>query len=913
VTPSQVTSQAMSDRCMPNRPHKGYSCVDMSPNDQTGLSAAEAQARLAQFGPNDPAPKRRGGAARHLLIFFVNPLVVILLAAASVSAVLSDWVNAGIIALMVLVSVVLNFVQTYRSQKAAEALRSRVAPTATVLRDGTWIECPRREIVPGDIIRLSAGDLVPADADVLSARDLHVQEAALTGESLPVAKEAGDRSNPSAGRVFLGTSVVSGNAMAQVTATGPRTVFGDIAARLVRQRPETSFERGLREFSGLIMRTVMLLVLFVFLVNIVFKRDMLESFLFAIALAVGLTPEFLPMITTVTLGRGAMKMAQHKVIVKHLEAIQNFGSIDVLCSDKTGTLTSGEMTLDQHVDCLGQPSERTLLMAYLNSTFETGVRDPRDEAILRKGANPLDVAILRYEHPDVKPYHKLDEIPFDFERRCISVVVESMPDPQHLFESGASRGQGLDKAARPTATGQAESWSEVSVAEQPAQPVRWLITKGAPESVLLLCASADVDGEAQPLDANLATQARATVQHFSAQGLRTLAVAYRLVSEQPSYAVADEHDLCLLGFVTFVDPPLADAAETIAMMKADGVKLKILTGDNDLVAQHVCIQVGLPASETDLVTGDQIESMTDPALAHVAEQSTIFARVSPAQKNRIILALKSRGHVVGYMGDGINDAPSLHTSDVGISVSTAVDVAKDAADIILVEPGLRVLHAGILEGRRAFGNVMKYLLMGTSSNFGNMASMAAAPLVLPFLPMLPTQILLNNFLYDLSQVTIPSDNVDESYIRKPRQWDMRIVRNFMIFIGPISSIFDILTFFVMLWVFHASEPEFHTGWFVESLATQTLVLFIIRTTGNPLRSPPSKWLALTTILIVLIGLALPFTPIAPLMGFVPLPPGYFVFLVAATAVYLLLVDLVKRRLMRHLTTNDDEQQRREQS
>jgi Mg2+-importing ATPase len=811
-----------------------------------GLTSEEAQQRLATIGPNEPTSVQRAALLRQLLTFLTNPLVLILLIASVIAGGLGEVVNAIIIGVMVLLSVALNFAQTARSQQAADRLRAQVAPTATVMRDGEWQELPRRQIVPGDFIRLGAGDLVPADAQLIEAHDLHVQQAALTGESLPVEKEAiepppGVAPTEAQNRVFLGTSVVSGTAIALVTATGRATMFGDIAARLAARPPETEFERGTRHFGLLIMRTVIFLVLFVFLVNVVARRNLFESLLFAIALAVGLTPEFLPMITSVTLGQGALHMARQKVIVKHLAAIQNFGSIDVLCSDKTGTLTSGDMALSQMLDPLGQPSERVSLLAYLNSVHETGIK------------SPLDMAILKHASLDVQSYRKLDEVPFDFERRRLSVAVE------HAGE-------------------------------------RLLITKGAPESVLACCTSYEINGAQHPLDAQTQEQCEATYKHLSAQGYRVLAVAVRSLPMQEAYRLQDERELVLVGYLAFFDPPREDAAEVLAGLHRDDIKVKILTGDNELVARHVCEQVGLDPER--IVLGEELDRMTDAALAHMVEQSTIFARVSPAQKNRIILALKSRHHVVGFLGDGINDAPSLHAADVGISVSTAVDVAKDAAEIILLERSLRVLHQGILEGRKAFGNVMKYLLMGTSSNFGNMFSMAGAVLFLPFLPMLPTQILLNNFLYDLAQVTIPTDNVDASFVQKPHHWDISLIRNFMIFIGPISSIFDFLTFFMLLYVFQASEALFHTGWFVESLATQTLVLFIIRTAGNPLRSRPSRPLAMTTVLIVIVGIMLPFTPLAGPLGFTPLPLIYFAFLAGMTITYLFLVELVKHWLMR---------------
>jgi len=837
-----------------------------APNPLTspiGLTSEEARKRLAEFGRNDPVPRKRTTAIYQLLSSFLNPLIPILVIASIVSAALGQVINATIIIVMVLLSVLLNFVQSYRSQQAAERLRREVAPTAIALRDGVWQEISRKEIVPGDLIRLTAGDLVPADGAIITAQNLHVQEAALTGESLPVEKLPADtevqiQEGESAERnkVFLGTSVVSGVATVIVRATGAATSFGDIAARLATRPPQTEFERGMRKFGVLIMRTVVFLVLFVFLVRAVQHHDPLESLLFAIALAVGLTPEFLPMITTVTLSQGASHMAREKVIVKHLEAVQNLGSIDVLCSDKTGTLTTGVMTLNQHLDVLGRSSERAFLLLYLNSIFETGITNPIDEAIKSKAReSPLDTAVLQHDHPDVAGYQKLYEIPFDFERRRISVVIE---------KAGAAL----------------------------------LITKGAPESVLPQCSGYEKDGLRQPFDDQTFNVCEETYRTLSAEGFRVLAIAFASVQSKKTYDIADEKGMILAGFATFSDTPLVDAATAIEDLRRDGVQVKILTGDNELVAGHVCEQIGLPTDR--IVLGDVIARMSDAALGNIAERSTVFARVSPAQKNRIIIALKNRGHVVGFLGDGINDAPSLHAADVGISVSNAVDVAKDAADIILIERSLSVLHSGIIEGRKAFGNVMKYLLMGTSSNFGNMFSMAAASVFLPFLPMLPTQILLNNFLYDLAQVTIPTDKVDKTFIHKPHRWNISVIRDFMLYVGPISSAFDFLTFFALLRVFQASEQLFHTGWFVESLATQTLVIFVIRTAGSPLRSRPSMALAATTVLVVITGAVLPFTALGRVLGFTAMPSTFFAFLAVATGSYLLLVQLVKRRVMRRL-------------
>ena len=689
---------------------------------------------------------------------------------------------------------------------------------------------------------------MPADARLLTARDLYVQQAALTGESLPAAKtasaEPASTKADAANMVFLGTSVVSGTAIAEVITTGGRTAFGDIAARLTARPEETAFDKGLRDFSRLLAATVFFLVLFLIIVGVLRHRDPFQSLLFAVALAVGLTPEFLPMITSVTLSKGAVAMARKKVIVKHLPSIQNLGSLDVLCSDKTGTLTIGTMLFDRSLDAFGNPSSRALELGYLNSKFETGIRSPLDDTIVRQNPQNVD------------GYTKCDEIPFDFERKRLSVVVER-------------------------------------------QSQRVLITKGAPEGIFPLLAGYLAGGKTEAVGDEAIQRIRKASDALNGQGYRSLAVAYAEVPARADYSVKDECNLILAGFLTFTDPPLPDAADVLNSLKQDGVEVKVISGDNDLVTARVCSQVGL--NTVHIVTGDELPNMTDPALAHDVEETHVFARISPAQKSRILLALKHNGHAVGFMGDGINDAPSIHAADVGISVSSAADVAREAADVILIKPGLRVLHDGIIEGRKAFGNVMKYLFMGTSSNFGNVFSMAGASLFLGFLPMLPTQILLNNFLYDLSQITIPTDNVDETYLVKPQRWDIGLIRDFMVFIGPISSIFDFLTFYVLLHFFHATEAQFHTGWFVESLATQTLVIFVIRTAKNPFRSRPSTALLTTSLAVVTVGTLLPFSPLAKMLGFTPLPLGYFAFVAVVTLAYLLLVEVAKRMLLNHET------------
>lgn len=828
-------------------------------SSKTGLTSTEAKLRILQYGPNEIVKKNYQSLFLNVISHSTNPLIAILIVAATISAFTGNVASAVIIISMVIISIGLDYLQSRRSLVAVKKLQEQVAATATVMRDGNWIDILCNQLVPGDVIRLTAGDLVPADALLLNAKDLHVQQAALTGESLPIEKEAVSTKtipkNPAdaINAIFSGSSIVSGSGTALVIATGKNTIFGDIALSLSIAPPHTEFEKGITQFGMFIMKTVFVLVIFVFAVNIYLKHTLLESLLFSIALAVGLTPELLPMITTVTLATGAIRMAKKNVIVKNLSAIQNFGSIDILCSDKTGTLTSGEMVLDKHINPIGENSEYVMLLAYLTSLFGTEIVNPFNVAVIKKvSVNPLDSAILKHDHPAVANYQKIDEIPFDFERRRSSVVVE--------------------KAGKDL-----------------------LITKGAPEHILNICTQFAVNDKVQILDDAARKQCESTYQSLSGQGFRVLAIAYCDMNKQPAYKAVDEKNLILAGFLSFVDPPLSDADEMIKELHDNGVKIKIISGDNDLVTRHICEQVGLNPKR--ILLGDELEHISNLALGQLAEEIDVFARISPSQKQRIIVALRLRGHVVGYMGDGINDAPSLHIADVGISVANSADVAREAADIILLKRNLRVLLDGIIEGRKSFGNVMKYLMMGTSSNFGNMFSMAGAVLFLPFLPMLPTQILLNNLLYDISQITIPTDNVDPSFILKPKHWNIDIIRKFMFIIGPISSIFDFLTFFVMLKIFMANEALFQTGWFVESLATQTLVIFIIRTAKNPWQSKPSKPLIATVLLIVFIGAILPYSPIAHYFGFIPLPFTYFAFLTLATVLYLSLVEIIKRKLM----------------
>jgi len=809
-----------------------------------GLTSAEAWRRLSLHGPNSMVAESRFAVLSSLLRFFINPLVLILLVASGVSLTLGDSVGGLIIISMVLLSVLLSFFMEFQAHHAVEEIRKQVATSAAVMRDGREREIPVADLVPGDIIQLNAGDLVPADARLLAVKDLQVRESALTGESLCVEKACGDLPlgkhgvTDASNCVFMGTAIQTGIGTAVIACTGRNTAFGEIAQRLAARPPETEFGRGIRRFGVMITRVIMLLVLFVLLVNIAFHRPILESFLFSVALAVGMTPEMMPMIITVTLAQGARRMTKKKVLVKQLSAIEDFGSIEILCSDKTGTLTEGEIELDRHVDVQGKDDDNVLRYVFLNSFFQAGIK------------SPLDTAILKHEHPLITEYQKVDEIPFDFSRKRLSVVVRH--GDEYL-----------------------------------------LVTKGEAESIFNICRTVMIDGSPRPFEESLRAQAAQTFQQLSADGFRALGVAVRNVSKQDAYAVAAETDMTLAGFAAFLDPPKEGIPAVLDALKQNGVSVVIMTGDNQYVTQKIAHDVGLKTDR--IVTGDQLDNMDNPALAYQAENGAIFARVSPEQKNRVIVALQERGHVVGYVGDGINDAPSLHTADVGISVMNGVDVAKDAAKIILLEKDLAVLNDGIIEGRRCFANIMKYIIMGTSSNFGNMFSMAAASLFLPFLPMLPTQILLNNFLYDVSQISIPSDNVDPALLHRPKRWRIEFIRQFMMIIGPISSIYDFLTFGVLLWVFHAASdaPLFHTGWFVESLATQTLVVFVIRTAGNPLKSRPSGPLLGAVLAIVAIALVLPYTSLGKLMRFTALPLTLLGAIAFLAVTYLLLVQFVK--------------------
>ncbi len=825
-----------------------------------GLSRQQARARALRFGPNTLQVQGERALIVQYLSHFRSPLVLILLAASAVSALTGEFAGFVIIWAIVLMSVTLDFVQEYRAGRAAERLKQAVAVRATALRDGQPQEITMVKLVPGDMVLLSAGDLMPADCRLLEARDFFVNQSLLTGESYPVEKFARELAAPvddlsqAANSVFMGTSVISGMARAMVCRTGSDTAVGKIADTLQAKAPPTAFELGTNSFGMLIMRLTFMLVLFVFLVNAVLHRPFLESFLFAIALAVGLTPELLPMVITVTLSRGAMRMAQKQVIVKQLAAIHNLGSMDVLCTDKTGTLTEGRIKLERHVDAQGQDSAQVLQMAYLNSYFETGIK------------SPLDDAILAHQEIAIDGWHKIDEVPFDFERRRVSVLL-GKDEKRALIDQG-------DK--------------------------RLLVVKGAPDDILRLStqyALGEKQG-AQVLDEAARAKIQTLHDDLEREGFRVLGIAWRRVAlDHPHAVVDDESELIFAGFAAFLDPPKASAAQALNLLAASGVSVKIVTGDGELITRHVCAQLGMAV--TGVVTGSEIQQLDDQALAVRVKAANLLCRVTPAQKNRVILSLKAQGHTVGYLGDGINDAPSLHSADVGISVDGAVDVAKAAAGMVMLKQDLNVLYAGVLEGRRTFANIMKYIMMGTSSNFGNMFSMAGATLFLAFLPMLPVQILLNNLLYDVSELPIPLDKVDNEYLAHPKHWDMNFIRNFMWVVGPVSSLFDFLTFFIMLKVFSAGEELFHTGWFIESIATQVLVIFVIRTRNNPFMSRPGMALALTSLAVVAVAAVLPFMPFAAHLGFVAPPPLFYLILLAMVLCYLLAVEMAKRFFYRH--------------
>ena len=831
-----------------------------------GLDTAEAARRLARDGPNEVQHEPPLPGWLRLWRCYLNPFNLLLTALALLSFISADGKATVVIGVMVALSTGIRFVQEGRSHRAAEGLRAMVTTTAAVIRrsaapvDASAAkdaqapkaqEIPVRQLVSGDVVVLSAGDMIPADCRVLSARDLFVAQAAMTGESLPVEKfvqpvapgvalvaDAGalDQRN----LVFMGTNVVSGTATALVVATGGRSYFGTLAAHATATETTPNvFQAGVNSVSWLLIRFAAVMVPIVFFVNGFTKGDWLQAFLFALSVAVGLTPEMLPMIVTSTLAKGAVLLSRKKVVVKRLDAIQNFGAMDILCTDKTGTLTEARVTLTQHVDHAGAESARVYELAFLNSHFETGLR------------SPLDDAILAHATVDAAAWRKIDEVPFDFARRRVSVLLE---------RGGA----------------------------------RTLIVKGAPEDILGLSTEVEAaDGTVQSMTPTLRAALRDRFQQIGSEGMRALGVASRGVApDRDAVVVDDEAELVFAGFAVFVDPPKASAGPALRALAAAGIAVKVLTGDDERVARHLCAELGL--AEPDVITGPELASMSDEALLNRAVDANLFCRVTPPQKLRVLLALKRAGRTVGFLGDGINDAPALHAADVGISVDTAADVAKAAAQVILLEPDLGVLHEGVMEGRRTVVNIDKYILMASSANLGNIGSMVIAGMFLPFLPLLPIQVLLTNLVYDCAQLGLPMDNVDAETIQRPVRWDIRLIERFMLVMGPVSTVFDVLTFGVLIWVFHAGEALFRTGWFLESLVTQILMIFAVRTRRHLFASRPRPVVAGLALGAAVVTMALPFVPVGNWFEFVVPPIGYYGFLLVVVAVFLVSIELVKR-------------------
>lgn len=812
-----------------------------------GLTPAQAAARLRRHGPNVLATTRRTDALALYAGQFRSPLVLILIVASAVSLAAAEWLDAAVVLAVVFGSTLLGFMQEYVANNALEKLRSQLTLHSTVLRGGKAVTLPSAKVVSGDIVLLGAGSLVPADAVVLEAKDFHVSQAVLTGETFPVQKWPGtvavdagltERSNC----VFMGTSVRSGTARALVVATGKATVFGQIAAKLALRPEPTEFERGVQRFGYLLTRIMLVMVTLVLAINIFMDKPPVASLLFALALAVGLTPELLPAIISITLSHGAKRMARLGVIVRRLDSIENLGSMDVLCVDKTGTVTEGVVQLDGALDVAGEASAQVLRLAAVNAGFQTGMANPLDDAV---GAAAAKAGV------DLGGLRKVDEIPFDFVRRSLSVVAA---DPQG---------------------------------------VRTLVTKGALANVLGMCTTVAGGAGATPLDAAARSAIEARYDAWSADGFRVLGVAWRTVdSRGVPYSRDDERGLCFAGFLLFLDPPKAGVPQAILDLSRRGVTLKMVTGDNHKVARHVARAVGLPVTAT--LTGRELNAMSEEALLHSAQRVSVFAEVDPNQKERIIRALRRTGHVVGYMGDGINDAPALRAADVGISVDTAVEVAKDAADFVLLRKDLGILREGIDEGRMTFANTLKYLLTTISANFGNMFSMAVASLFLPFLPLLASQILLNNLLSDIPAAAVAGDRVDPEIVDRPRRWDTAFIRDYMVLFGLLSSVFDFLTFGVLLWIFRSGPEEFRTGWFIESLLTELVIALVVRTRRPFWRSRPGRLLAASTVAMIALTLALPYLPPMALFGFVPLPAPFMLAMVGLTAAYVAAVEVAKR-------------------
>ena len=842
---------------------------------EDGLSAREAAARLARSGPNEVEHEKPLSWWLHLWHCYKNPFNLLLTVLAVVSYLSADAKATTVIGVMVGLSTLIRFVQEGRSHRAAEALKAMVSNTATVIRRDSGakgsdarapprrLEIPIRKLAPGDLVALSAGDMIPADCRVLTARDLFIAQAAMTGESLPVEKFAerrGDAQGPleQSNLVFMGTNVVSGSATALVVATGSRTYFGTLASKVTATDPApNAFQAGVNSVSWLLIRFALVMVPIVLLVNGFTKGNWTEAFLFALSVAVGLTPEMLPMIVTSTLAKGAVLLSRKKVVVKRLDAIQNFGAMDVLCTDKTGTLTQDKIALARKCDVFGQPSDEVLNFAFLNSYYQTGLKNLLDRAVLERVELATELKLKQ-------DYRKIDEIPFDFERRRMSVVVSERDDHHEL------------------------------------------ICKGAVEEVMAVCTHVRVEAgedlKEAPLDAAMLARVQQVTCDLNEEGLRVVAVAMKeLPTSQATYSIADEAGLTLIGYIAFLDPPKESAAPALQALAAHGIRVLVLTGDNGLVTASVCRHVGLPADR--VLLGAQVESMKDEALALAVEQHRIFAKLTPLHKERIVRALRSNGHVVGFMGDGINDAPALRAADIGISVDSAVDIAKEAADIILLDKSLMVLDEGVVEGRTTFCNMLKYIRMTASSNFGNVFSVLVASAFLPFLPMLPLQLLTQNLLYDISQTGIPFDNVDAELVTKPLKWNPGDIGRFMLFFGPISSVFDITTFGLMWWVFDANtvgeQRLFQSGWFVVGLLTQTLVVHMIRTPKLPLiESRAAVPLTAMTLMIMAVGIFLPMGPLAEYFKLQALPLAYFPWLVGILLGYCLLTTVMKRYYIR---------------
>ncbi|WP_409977772.1 MULTISPECIES: magnesium-translocating P-type ATPase [unclassified Bradyrhizobium] len=824
-----------------------------------GLAPGQVEEQLRAVGLNRIARQARHTVLGELAVRSINPLNILLLSLATASYFLGDQHAAVMIAIMVVLSIALGFLQEYRSNNAADELQKMVSITTSVRRQGSadHVDVPIDQLVPGDIVLLSAGDVIPADLRLISAKDLFINQSTLTGEAMPLEKFAAAHEGTAEtpfdlpNICFMGSAVVSGIGCGVVVLTGPRTAFGIVAKAIAETRELTSFDKGISRFTWLMLGFILVMAPLVFVINGVTKGNWLEALLFAVAVAVGLTPEMLPMIVTVNLAKGAMAMSRKKVIVKRLNAIQNFGAMDVLCTDKTGTLTQDLIILKRHLDIRGADSDSVLEYAYLNSYYQSGLKNLLDVAVLKHG--DLEGGLKVRER-----FREIDEIPFDFERRRMSVVL-GRDDGVHV-----------------------------------------LICKGAVEEVVAVCGHYVIGDETGLLDESHLASAKETTAKLNADGFRVIAVATKeMPATQAAYSVADEADLTLLGYIAFLDPPKETCAPAIAALQAGGVQVKILTGDNDIVTRKICHDVGLSVDR--IVLGSEMSALSPEELANLAETTTVFAKVSPSQKAAIIDALHRKGHVVGFLGDGINDGPALKTADVGISVDSAVDIAKESADIILLEKSLAVLGDGVIEGRKVFGNITKYIKMGASSNFGNMFSVLGASIFLSFLPMTAIQVLTNNLLYDVSQTAIPTDNVDPEFVAVPRRWDIGNITKFVLFIGPISSIFDYVTYFTMLYVFNAwNNPAlFQTGWFVESLLTQTLIIHIIRTAKIPFfQSRASTALITTTLTIAVIGVALPYSWLASFLGFVPLPPTYWIALGLILPSYVILTHVVKTWFVR---------------